>query len=66
MLSKIYTRPRHNSGGFHLFIFLLLFLVGVRLSPLGTVATTGLFYQPQMVDDGDCGAIGGMKFATGN
>jgi hypothetical protein len=32
---------------------------GVRLSPLGTVATTGLLYQPQ-IDDGDCGAIGGM------
>jgi hypothetical protein len=24
---------------------------GVRLSPLGTVATTGQLYQPQMVDD---------------
>jgi hypothetical protein len=22
---------------------------------LGTAATTGLFYQPQMIDDGDCG-----------
>jgi hypothetical protein len=33
----------------------------VRLSPLGTAATTGLLYQPQMIDDGDCGAIGGMK-----
>jgi hypothetical protein len=35
--------------------------VGVRLSPLGTAATTGVFYQPQMIDDGDCGAMGGMK-----
>jgi hypothetical protein len=26
---------------------------GVRLSPLGTVATIGLLYQPQMTDDGD-------------
>jgi hypothetical protein len=25
------------------------------------VATTGLLYQPQIIDDGDCGAIGGMK-----
>jgi hypothetical protein len=33
----------------------------VRESPLGTAATIGLFYQPQMIDDGDCGAIGGMK-----
>jgi hypothetical protein len=38
----------------------------VRLSPLGTAATTGLLYQPQMIDDGDCGAIGGMKIGRGN
>jgi hypothetical protein len=35
----------------------------VRLSPLGTAATTGLLYQPRMIDVGDCGAIGGMKIA---
>jgi hypothetical protein len=40
--------------------------VGVRLSPIGTVATTGLLYQPQITDDGDCGAIGGMKIGRGN
>jgi hypothetical protein len=39
---------------------------GVRLNQLGTVATTGLLYQPQMIDDGDCGAIGGMKIGRGN
>jgi hypothetical protein len=33
---------------------------------LGTAATTGLLYQPQMVDDGDCGAVGGMKIDRGN
>jgi hypothetical protein len=38
----------------------------VRLSPLGTAVTTGLLYQPQMIDDGDCGAIGGMKIGRGN
>jgi hypothetical protein len=32
-----------------------LILSGVRLSPLGAAATTGLLYQPQMIDDGDCG-----------
>jgi hypothetical protein len=41
-------------------------LSGVRLSPLGTAATAGLLYQPQMLDDGDCGAIGGMKIGRGN
>jgi hypothetical protein len=35
----------------------------VRLSPLGTAA---LLYQPQMIDEGDCGAIGGMKIGIGN
>jgi hypothetical protein len=45
---------------------LFVLLSGVRLSPLGTEATTGLLYQPQMIDDGDCGAIGGMKIGRGN
>jgi hypothetical protein len=32
----------------------------VRLSSLGSSATfTGLFYQPQMIDD-ECEAVGGM------
>jgi hypothetical protein len=38
----------------------------VRLSPLGTQATSGLLYQPQMIDYGDCGAIHGMKFGRRN
>jgi hypothetical protein len=38
----------------------------VRLSPLCTAATTGLLYQLQMMDDGDCGPIGGMKIRRGN
>jgi hypothetical protein len=38
----------------------------MKLSPLGTVATTGLLYQPQMTDDGDGGEIGGMKIGRGN
>jgi hypothetical protein len=33
---------------------------------LGTAATSGLFYKPQMIDEGDCGAIGGMKIGRGN
>jgi hypothetical protein len=44
----------------------IFFFSGVRLSPLGNVATTGLLYQPQMIDDGDCGAISGMKIDRGN
>jgi hypothetical protein len=40
--------------------FLMMFPIsGVGLSPLGTAATSGLLYKPQMTDEGDCGAIGG-------
>jgi hypothetical protein len=39
---------------------------GIRLSPLGTAATSGLLYKPQMIDEGDCGAIGGMEIGRGN
>jgi hypothetical protein len=47
------------------YLFIII-LSGVRLSPLGTMATTGLLYQPKMIDDGDYGAIGGMKIGRGN
>jgi hypothetical protein len=45
---------------------LIIFLSGVSLSPLGTATTTGLLYQLQMIDDDDCGAVGGMKIGMGN
>jgi hypothetical protein len=48
------------------YFFIIIILSGVRLSPLGTVANTGLLYQPWMIDDGDCGAISGMKIGRGN
>jgi hypothetical protein len=70
------VRVRQCSLCIRFFIFLnfewtnllLLFIIlsGPRLSPLGTAATTGLLYQPQMLDDGDCGAIGGMNIGKGN
>jgi hypothetical protein len=44
---------------YHLFII----LSEVRLISLGIAATTRLLYQPQLIDKGDCGAIGGMKMA---
>jgi hypothetical protein len=50
----------------HGVFFLVFILSGVILSPLGIAATTGLLYQPRMIDDGDCGAIGGMKIDRGN
>jgi hypothetical protein len=33
---------------------------------LGTAATTGLLYQPEMIGDGECREIGGMKIGKGN
>jgi hypothetical protein len=33
---------------------------------LGTAATTGLLYQPQMIGDSDCVEIGGMQIGRGN
>jgi hypothetical protein len=44
-------------------IIIIIIVSGVRLSPLGTAATTGLLYQPQMIDD--CEEIGGMKIGRG-
>jgi hypothetical protein len=45
---------------------IIIIIGGVGLSPLGTAATSGLLYKPQMIDEDDCGAIGGMKFGRGN
>jgi hypothetical protein len=39
---------------------------GGTKSLLGTAATSGLLYKPQMIDEDDCGAIGGMKIGRGN
>jgi hypothetical protein len=55
--------------------FFIIILSGVRLSPfvlrgetesLGTVATSGLLYQPQMIGDGVWREIGGMEIGRGN
>jgi hypothetical protein len=46
----------------YLNIFFIL-IRGERLSPFLTATTTGLLYQSQMIDDGDCGA---MKIGSGN
>jgi hypothetical protein len=36
-------------------ITIIIIVSGVGLSPLGTAATFGLLYKPQMIDEGDCG-----------
>jgi hypothetical protein len=68
----------HKLGGMvYVWLYFMLFFIYyffiilsvVRLSPLGTAATaatTGLLHQSQMIDDGDCGEIGGVKIVRGN
>jgi hypothetical protein len=34
----------------------------LRLTPLGTSATPGILYQRQMMDDDECGAVGGADW----
>jgi hypothetical protein len=55
------AQPGPRRGHRLLLLIFIIILSGLRLSPLGTAATTGLLYKPKMIDDGDCGAIGGMK-----
>jgi hypothetical protein len=44
----------------------IFIISGVGSSPLGTAATSGLLHKPQMIDEGDYGAISGMKIGRGN
>jgi hypothetical protein len=46
-------------------LFIIIIIIS-EVSPLGTAAISGLLYKPQMIDEGDCGAIGGMKIVRGN
>jgi hypothetical protein len=59
-----------NRNGWGIIIIIIVVVViiisAARLSPLGTAVIIGLLYQPQMIDDGDCRATGGMKFGRGN
>jgi hypothetical protein len=49
----------------HLYHCCFYFSHGVRLSPLGIVATVRpIVYQPRMIDD-DCGAISGTRIGRG-
>jgi hypothetical protein len=36
------------------------------ITSVGTGAPSGLLYKPQMIDEDDCGAVGGMKIGRGN
>jgi hypothetical protein len=54
-----------QSEGYHRVFYTNIFS-GAKLSPPGTAATTGLLYQPQMIDDGDCEAIGGIMLEREN
>jgi hypothetical protein len=45
------------------FLVFFFYLCG---ETLGTAATTGLLYQPRMINDGDCGEIGEIKIGREN
>jgi hypothetical protein len=43
---------------------IIIIISGVGLSPLGTAATSGILYKPQMIDEGDCGVWQGkLKYS---
>jgi hypothetical protein len=47
--------------------FIIIIIIGGGgTKSLGTAATSGPLYKPQMIDEDDCGAIGGMKIGRGN
>jgi hypothetical protein len=39
-------------------IIIITYFFNLCFGTLGIAATTGLFYEPRMIGDGDCGAIG--------
>jgi hypothetical protein len=55
-----------TNGTQYAFRLIIIILSRVRLNPFGTAATTGLLYQPWILDDCDCVAIDGMKIGRGN
>jgi hypothetical protein len=60
LLTIRHSRKTHTMAMTIILMFLIIILSGV-CRPL-----FGLLYQPQMIDDCDCGAIGGMKIGRGN
>jgi hypothetical protein len=56
---------QQDQGEVYTSFFFLVSLGGVRLSPLGTLATVGLLYQPRISDDDYYGAVGGMRIGRG-
>jgi hypothetical protein len=68
MLNTQEIRLKNSSRFIHntIIFFIIIIISGVGLSSLGTAATSGLLYKPQMIDEGDCGAIGGLKIGRAN
>jgi hypothetical protein len=64
-LTTLQDIRQDNVAQIIIIIIIIIIISGVRLSSLGTVATTGLLYQAQILDDGDCGAIGRIIISRG-
>jgi hypothetical protein len=71
MLIIVRNMPVVSFEGFIVVVIIIIIIIiiiisWVKLIPLG-IATTGLLYQTQKIDDNDdCGAIGRMKIGRGN
>jgi hypothetical protein len=55
-----------GAATFHSSSSSVIFFLWGGTKSLGTAATSDLLYKPQMIDEDDCGAIGGMKIGRGN
>jgi hypothetical protein len=60
-----YIICKQTQSSVQLSVRFFLLLVGWDQVPR-YLATSGLLYKPQMIDEDDCGAIGGMQIGRGN
>jgi hypothetical protein len=56
--------PEYNVTIYYYYYYYYYWWDGTK--SLGTAAASGLLYEPQMIGEDDCGAIGGMKLGRGN
>jgi hypothetical protein len=66
-LRNVYLNKRHISEDSFLrdtYILLFTYGAGVEPRPLLLLPVIGLLFQPWMIDDGDCGAVGGFMLGS--
>jgi hypothetical protein len=60
------NREQHENRTPRSIMATFIFLIGWDWVHLVLQPLLGLLYQPQMIDDGECGAVGGMRIGRGN